>query len=56
MKNTRTQAEIRVLILDRLWQFLPIPPFTDEEAEQLTERVYDYAWHRSASGQGLLVA
>lgn len=56
VKNTRTQAEIRVFILDRLWQSLPKPPFTDEEAEQLTERVYDYAWQRSASGQGLLAA
>jgi type I restriction enzyme R subunit len=49
-KNSQTQAEIKVLVLDTLWQSLPRPPFTDQDAEQLADRVYDYVWQRSDSG------
>lgn len=49
-KNTTTQAEVKVFILDNLWQGLPRPPFTDEDTESLADRVYDYVWQRSASG------
>jgi type I restriction enzyme R subunit len=55
-QNMTTQAEVKVFILDKLWQSLPRPPFTDEETEEVAARVYDYVWHRSASGTGLLVA
>ena len=48
-KNSQTQAEVKVLVLDTLWQSLPRPPFTDQDAEQLADRVYDYVWQRSAS-------
>ena len=44
------QAEEKVFILDNLWQSLPRPPFTDEDAQTLAGRVYDYVWQRSASG------
>jgi type I site-specific restriction-modification system R (restriction) subunit len=50
-KNSQTQAEVKVLVLDTLWQTLPRPPFTDQDTEQLAERVYDYVWQRSASEQ-----
>ena len=33
-QNTATQAEVRVFILDTLWQELPRPPFTDDEPTQ----------------------
>ncbi|MDP3772928.1 MAG: type I restriction endonuclease subunit R [Gemmatimonadales bacterium] len=49
-QNTRTQAEVKVFILDNLWQSLPRPPFSDQEAEALAYRIYDYVWERSASG------
>ena len=49
-ENTTTQAEVKVFILDTLWQSLPRPPFSDEETEALADRVYDYVWQRSASG------
>jgi type I restriction enzyme R subunit len=49
-QNSQTQAEVKVLVLDTLWQSLPRPPFTDREAEQLADRVYDYVWQRSAGG------
>jgi type I restriction enzyme R subunit len=55
-KNTSTQAEVKVFILDNLWQSLPRPPFTDQETEVLASRVYDYVWQRSASGDAVLAA
>src|SRR5207302_10672063 len=42
IQNTATQAEVKVFILDTLWQALPRPPFTDEETEEAARRVYDY--------------
>jgi len=47
----QTQAEVKVLVLDTLWQSLPKPPFTDQDTEQLADRIYDYVWQRSASGE-----
>jgi type I restriction enzyme R subunit len=55
-QNVQTQAEVKVVILDDLWSALPRPPFTDTEAEELAERVYDYVWQRSASGLELAAA
>ena len=53
LQNATTQAEVRVFILDRLYESLPRPPFTDAETEDVASRVYDYVWQRSASGQDL---
>jgi type I restriction enzyme, R subunit len=50
-QNTATQADVKMFILDSLCQSLPRPPFTDEDTEDLTGRVYDYVWQRCASGQ-----
>jgi type I restriction enzyme R subunit len=55
-QNTTTQAEVKMFILDNLWQSIPRPPFTDEETEALAAKVYDYVWQRSASGHDLLAA
>ena len=55
-QNSATQAQVKVFILDTLWQSLPRPPFTDEETESVAERVYDYVWQRSASGHDLAAA
>jgi len=52
-QNTATQAEVRVFILDTLWQALPRPPFTDEETQEAASRIYDYVWERSASHEPL---
>lgn len=49
-RNTNTQAEVKVFILDELWRSLPRPPFTDEETEALAERVYGFVWQRAAAG------
>lgn len=49
-KNSATQAEVKMKILDTLYTELPMPPFTDEETTALAARVYDYVWQRSATG------
>lgn len=51
-QNASTQAEVKVLILDGLWLSLPRPPFTEDETEQLAERVFDFVWQRTGSPGG----
>lgn len=48
-KTMQTQAEVKVFILDNLWQSLPRPPFSEQDTEALADRVYDYVWQRSTS-------
>jgi type I restriction enzyme R subunit len=55
-QEAATQAEVRVFILDTLYQSLPRPPFDDAETEAIAGRVYDYVWQRSASGHELEAA
>jgi type I restriction enzyme M protein len=38
--------QVKVAILDSLWQSLPRPPFTEEDTETVADRVYDYLWQR----------
>jgi len=49
-RNTSTQAEVRIHILDRLWQTLPRPPYTEQETEEVAAKVYDYIFQQSGSG------
>ena len=55
-QNVQTQAEVRMFVLDTLWEKLPRPTFSEEDAEFLTDRVYDYVWQRSATGDFLNAA
>ncbi len=55
-QNTATQAEVKMFILDNLWEALPRPPFSDEETEEVANRVYEYVWQRSASRHDFLAA
>ncbi len=48
-QNSATQAEVKVFILDTPRQSLPRPPFSDEAAESLADRVYGFVWQRSAA-------
>ena len=56
LQNVTTQAQVKVFILDRLYESLPRPPFNEAETEDVAARVYDYVWQRSASGQALSAA
>jgi type I restriction enzyme R subunit len=44
-----TQAEVKVFILDSLYQSLPQPPFTTEEIEKASENIYNFVWQKSSS-------
>jgi len=55
-QKASTQAEVKIFILDNLNRALPRPPFSEAESEEIAERVYEYVWQRSASGQDLLAA
>ena len=56
LQNTTTQAEVKMFVLDRLYEGLPRPPFSDDETEELASRVYDYVWERYRSGQAFEAA
>lgn len=50
-KNSATQAEVRIFILDSLYQNLPQPPFTDNDIEQASEKVYTFIWAKSSDSE-----
>jgi type I restriction enzyme R subunit len=49
-ENAQTQAEVEVFILNNLCKILPMPPFTENDAEKLKQQVYDYVWQRTKAG------
>ena len=51
-----TQAEVEVFILDRVFEALPTPPFSEVEKEQVARTVYQHIWQRSMNPQGPLAA
>ena len=52
-EKEQTQAEVRVFILDRLFEALPNPPYSPEETQRVADEVYNYVWQRSAGGYPL---
>ena len=52
LRNATTQAEVKVFILDRLYEALPRPPFTELETEEIAARVYNHVWQQSAAAKG----
>jgi type I restriction enzyme, R subunit len=51
-QKAATQAEVKVFILDNLYQSLPQPPFTGDEIEQVSDSVYNFVWAKSAGPAG----
>jgi type I restriction enzyme R subunit len=49
-EKEKTQAEVKVSILDRLYQDLPMPPFTSQDISATAEKVYQHAWQQTANG------
>jgi type I restriction enzyme, R subunit len=49
-QKEQTQAEVKVFILDHLFQMLPTPPFTPQDKEEAANRIYGYVWQQSTSG------
>jgi type I restriction enzyme R subunit len=50
-KNATTQADVQMFILDNIHASLPRPPFTDEEAEALSTKLYEFVFQQSERGQ-----
>jgi type I restriction enzyme R subunit len=48
-QNASTQAEVKVLILNNLYNSLPRPPFTETEIERASDGIYSFVWQKSAS-------
>jgi type I restriction enzyme, R subunit len=40
-QKAATQAEVRLLIREKLYGVLPRPPFTEAETDEIASRVYD---------------
>lgn len=48
-QKEQTQAEVEIFILDRLFQMLPTPPFTDNDKQATAREVYSFVWNTSVS-------
>jgi hypothetical protein len=55
-KNETTRADVQICILDNLYNTLPRPPFTEQDAEALATRIYGYVWQRSNAGMSFALA
>ena len=51
-----TQAEVEVFILDRVFEALPSPPFSDADKQEVAKSVYQHIWQQSMNPQGPLAA
>jgi type I restriction enzyme R subunit len=54
-KNTQTEADVKMFILDNLYASLPRPPFSEEDTESVATRIYDFVWQRSTAGAAFVV-
>ena len=54
-KNSQTQADVKMFILDNLYASLPRPPFSETDTESAASRIYDFVWQRSAAGAAFTV-
>jgi type I restriction enzyme, R subunit len=52
-QKEQTQAEVKVFILDRLFETLSNPPYSAAETQAAADRLYEYVWQRSADGSFL---
>jgi type I restriction enzyme R subunit len=49
-EKEETKALVEVEILNQVFQFLPNPPFTEEDKQAAAQRVYQHVWQQSQSG------
>ena len=50
-EKEQTKAEVQILILDKLHDMLPSPPFNEIEKNGIAQRVYQHVWMQSSRGQ-----
>ena len=46
-EKEETKADVEVLILDKVFAILPIPPFTDDEKKAVVADIYTHIWHKA---------
>jgi type I restriction enzyme R subunit len=44
----QTKAEVKVFVLDRVYQALPIPPYTERQVQEAADGIYDFVWQQSS--------
>lgn len=49
-EKEQTCAEVEVTILDRVFEVIPMPPYTEDDAQRFATEIYNYIWQRSAVG------
>ena len=55
-EKEQTKAEIKVVILDKIYAGLPTPPFTLEEKEAVASDVYNHIWQQAIRGELAMAA
>lgn len=55
-QNATTQAEVRVFILDQLYESIPRPPYSEDDTEAVAEKAYEYIWQQTVAGHELAAA
>lgn len=50
-QKDQTQSQVKVLILNRVYESLPTPPYTDAEKESVALRAFLHIFRKSQSGQ-----
>lgn len=46
----QTKAEVKVFVLDHVYQALPIPPYTERQVQEAADGIYDFVWQQSIGG------
>ena len=49
-EKEQTRAEVEVEILDKIFEVIPMPPYSEEDAQSFAVEIYNYIWQRSAAG------
>lgn len=48
-EKEQTQAQVRIFILDQIFEMLPDPPYGPEEKEVHARQIYEYFWQQQAA-------
>ena len=46
----QTKAEVKVFVLDHVYEVLPIPPYTEKQVQEAADGIYDFVWQQSIGG------
>lgn len=49
-EKEQTRAEVEVGILDKMYEVIPMPPYSEDDAQSFATQVYNYVWQRSQAG------